>query len=151
MNVIETKMRRLRESLAAPSTSSSESTSTSTSNADKDKDKDKESKSSQKKVHSRVDEQESHMCFLLGAYLEEAIPEVRKTAELDLLCQIYRAKLALLAGNFDVAKNALKGSQKRLKAALADPGLFPPTMMKPIQSQYLALIRAVKAEVVRKP
>ena len=88
------------------------------------------------------------MCFLLGAYLEEAIPEVRKTAELELLCLIYRAKLALLSGDLELARTALKGSQKRLKATLAEPDLFPPSMVRSIQSQYLALIRAVKAELV---
>jgi len=89
-----------------------------------------------------------HLCLLLGAYLEEHAPEIKKTTELEILCKIYKAKLALLSGNAEAAKGLIKGSQKLLKAALADPNLFPPALAKSIQSQYLALIRSVKAEQV---
>ncbi len=75
------------------------------------------------------------------------MPEIKNTKELELLCKIYKSRLAFLSGNMELARTTLKGSQKLLKSALADPGLFPPSMAKTIQSQYLALIRSVKAEL----
>lgn len=78
--------------------------------------------------------------------MEEGVPEIRNTLELELLCKIYRSRLAFLSGNMEMATTSIKGSQKLLKNALADPSLFPASMSKTIQSQYLALIRSAKAE-----
>ncbi len=88
-----------------------------------------------------------YLCLLIGAYLDDSVPELKKTSELELLCRVYKAKLAILSGNHEAAAGLLKGSQKALKAALADSALFPPAMIKSIHSHYLALIRALKAEL----
>lgn len=86
----------------------------------------------------------------MGSYIEEGIPEIKKTLELDLLCKIYRAKLYLISGNAEAAKAMLKGAQKLLKTVMNEPNIFPQSMVKTIHSQYITLIRLIKAEQVNK-
>lgn len=80
--------------------------------------------------------------------MEEDGPKIGKIQEIELLCKIYRAKLFLIAGNVEAAKAMLKGTQKLLKVAVKEPGLFPASMLKDIHSQYVNLIRSIKAEQV---
>jgi len=88
-----------------------------------------------------------YLCLLIGSYLDDAIPELKKTSELELLCRLYKSKLAILSGNLDSAATLLKGTIKALKSCIADSTLFPPNMIKSIHSHYLALIRSLKSEL----
>jgi tetratricopeptide (TPR) repeat protein len=89
----------------------------------------------------------NQVCFLVGASSNEPIPEVKKMMEVELLCRLYKAKLEIIAGNFPNAAKTLKGSQKALKQILKDAELLPQSILVHIQSQYLATIRILKAEL----
>ena len=107
-----------------------------------------ENEKTESKSPSAVKKTDPHyLCLLVGAYLDESVPEMKKTAEIELLSRLYKAKLAILSGNQEAATALLKGTQKALKAAIADTALFPPSMNKTVNSHYLALIRSLKAEL----
>jgi len=89
----------------------------------------------------------NQVCLLIGACCSESIPEIKKTTEAELLCRLYKAKVEMMAGNFPNAAKTLKGSQKALKQILRDTELLPQSMLPNIQSQYLSMIRILKAEL----